>query len=137
MSIGEDAASIASDEYKQLEDSEITVYMTSIVSQHAIFKKQQEVLDFLEARKIPYKAVDMCANLKARPEMIGKLPDDVIEKTPRPLPPQVFNGDGYCGDYDMFFDAKECDLAYSFFRIMPPEGSKVSFCFRVSQYYLE
>jgi len=39
------------------------------------------------------------------------------------LPPQVFNGDEHCGDYESFFDARECDLIYSFFKLNPPEGS--------------
>merc|ERR1711879_773993 len=39
------------------------------------------------------------------------------------LPPQVFNGADYCGDYENFFDAREMDLVYSFFKLEAPEGS--------------
>merc|ERR1712066_1018488 len=55
--------------------------------------------------------------------MLEKLPEDSKEEGKQILPPQVFNGDDYCGDYEQFFDARECDLIYSFFKLNPPEGS--------------
>ena len=67
----------------------------------------------------------MCANTKARGQMLEKLPED-SEGKKNFLPPQVFNGDEHCGDYESFFDARECDLIYSFFKLNPPEGSSVS-----------
>merc|ERR1712045_484533 len=55
--------------------------------------------------------------------MLEKLPEDSKPEGKQILPPQVFNGEDYCGDYEQFFDARECDLIYSFFKLNPPEGS--------------
>nr|KAF6478517.1 SH3 domain binding glutamate rich protein [Molossus molossus] len=51
------------------------------------------------------------------------------EKKPQngiPLPPQIFNEEHYCGDFDSFFSAKEENIIYSFLGLAPPPGSKVS-----------
>jgi len=103
--------------------TEICVYMTSVSSRLQISKQQRAILDFLDARGIDYQPIDMCANTKARGQMLEKLPEDDKEEGKTILPPQVFNGEDYCGDYERFFDARECDLIYSFFKLNPPEGS--------------
>merc|ERR1712223_1265427 len=103
--------------------AEICVYMTSVSSKLQISKQQRAILDFLDARGIEYRPVDMCANLKARGQMLEKLPEDSKPEGKQVLPPQVFNGEDYCGDYEQFFDAREIDLIYSFFKLNPPEGS--------------
>merc|ERR1712110_770015 len=76
-----------------------------------------------DARGIDYRPIDMCANTKARGQMLEKLPEDSKAEGVPILPPQVFNGADYCGDYEQFFDARECDLIYSFFKLNPPEDS--------------
>nr|XP_036870624.1 SH3 domain-binding glutamic acid-rich protein isoform X4 [Manis javanica] len=51
------------------------------------------------------------------------------EKKPQngiPLPPQIFNEEQYCGDFDSFFSAKEENIIYSFLGLAPPPGSKVT-----------
>lgn len=103
--------------------TEIMVYMTSVSSRLQITKQQRAILDFLDARGINYRPIDMCANTKARGQMLEKLPEESKEEGKTILPPQVFNGEDYCGDYEQFFDARECDLIYSFFKLEPPEGS--------------
>merc|ERR1711941_227787 len=103
--------------------AEICVYMTSVSSRLQISKQQRAILDFLDARGIEYRPVDMCANLKARGQMLEKLPEESKEEGKQILPPQVFNGEDYCVDYEQFFDAREMDLIYSFFKLNPPEGS--------------
>jgi len=103
--------------------AEICVYMTSVSSKLQISKQQRAILDFLDARGIEYRPVDMCANLKARGQMLEKLPEESKPEGKQILPPQVFNGEDYCGDYEQFFDAREMDLIYSFFKLNPPEGS--------------
>jgi len=103
--------------------TEICVYMTSVSSRLQISKQQRAILDFLDARGIEYRPIDMCANTKARGQMLDKLSEDKKEDGKQILPPQVFNGEDYCGDYEQFFDARECDLIYSFFKLNPPEGS--------------
>lgn len=102
---------------------QVCVYMTSVSSKQSISKQQRAILDFLDARGIDYLPIDMCANTNARPEMMEKIPEDQKADGVTFLPPQVFNGAEYCGDYDKFFDAREMDLLYSFFKLCPPEGS--------------
>jgi len=102
--------------------AEICVYMTSVSSRLQISKQQRAILDFLDARGIEYTPIDMCANTKARGQMLEKLPED-SEGKKNFLPPQVFNGDEHCGDYESFFDAREADLIFSFFKLNTPEGS--------------
>ncbi|XP_023382529.1 SH3 domain-binding glutamic acid-rich protein, partial [Pteropus vampyrus] len=49
------------------------------------------------------------------------------EKKPQngiPLPPQIFNEEQYCGDFDSFFSAKEENIIYSFLGLAPPPGSQ-------------
>uniref|UniRef100_A0A2K5EE69 SH3 domain binding glutamate rich protein n=1 Tax=Aotus nancymaae TaxID=37293 RepID=A0A2K5EE69_AOTNA len=49
------------------------------------------------------------------------------EKKPQngiPLPPQIFNEEQYCGDFDSFFSAKEENIIYSFLGLAPPPDSK-------------
>jgi len=101
----------------------VTVYMTTITSTVAILKKQRAVQDFLEARKIDFQLIDMCSDLTARPKMLDLMPEDEKNEKSPILPPQIFNGRDYCGDYNEFEDAKEMDLIYSFFKLMPPQGS--------------
>ncbi|XP_012300655.1 SH3 domain-binding glutamic acid-rich protein isoform X2 [Aotus nancymaae] len=51
------------------------------------------------------------------------------EKKPQngiPLPPQIFNEEQYCGDFDSFFSAKEENIIYSFLGLAPPPDSKVT-----------
>lgn len=80
-------------------------------------------MDFLDARQIEYMPIDMCANAAARPEMLEMLPEETKGEGMKFLPPQVFNGSDYCGDFEKFFDAREMDLIYSFFKLDPPAGS--------------
>ncbi|XP_064008622.1 SH3 domain-binding glutamic acid-rich protein [Pogoniulus pusillus] len=49
------------------------------------------------------------------------------EKKPQngiPLPPQIFNEERYCGDFESFFSAKEENVIYSFLGLAPPPGTK-------------
>lgn len=103
--------------------SSLCVYMSSVSSKQSIFKQQQAIFDFLDARGIEYLPIDMCANTAARPEMLEKIPEEKKDSGNIFLPPQVFNGTDYCGDFEQFFDAREMDLIYSFFKLDPPAGS--------------
>lgn len=105
-------------------DQQVQVYTTSIYTTVHIEKKVRAVVDFLEARGIDHKLIDMCYDLEARPRMIELLPEEMKEDSANVLAPQVFCGDfDYCGNFDDFSLAKEMDLIYTFFKVTPPEGS--------------
>lgn len=51
----------------------------------------------------------------------------VSDTDPRhPLPPQIFNGTAYCGDYNSFELANECDTLEQFLKIELSNGSSAS-----------
>ncbi|XP_041796061.1 SH3 domain-binding glutamic acid-rich protein isoform X2 [Chelmon rostratus] len=102
----------------------IKVFLATSSGSTAIKKKQQDVVGFLEALKVDYTQLDIACNEENRMWMRQNVP---MEKKPTngiPLPPQIFNEDSYCGDYDTFFDAKEDNTVYSFLGLPPPPGSK-------------
>ncbi|XP_045075419.1 SH3 domain-binding glutamic acid-rich protein isoform X30 [Coregonus clupeaformis] len=102
----------------------IKVFLASSSGSTAIKKKQQDVLGFLEALKVDYAQLDIACNEDNRMWMRENVP---VEKKPTngiPLPPQIFNEESYCGDYETFFDAKEDNAVYAFLGLPPPPGSK-------------
>ncbi|XP_056297879.1 SH3 domain-binding glutamic acid-rich protein isoform X22 [Pseudoliparis swirei] len=102
----------------------IKVFLASSSGSTAIKKKQQDVVGFLEALKVDYTQLDIACNEENRMWMRQNVP---VEKKPAngiPLPPQIFNEESYCGDYETFFDAKEDNMVYDFLRLPPPPGSK-------------
>ncbi|TSP46811.1 SH3 domain-binding glutamic acid-rich protein [Bagarius yarrelli] len=90
----------------------------------AIKKKQQDVLGFLEALKIDYAQLDIASNEENRMWMRENVPGEKKPSNGIPLPPQIFNEDNYCGDYETFFDAKEDNSVYEFLGLTPPAGFK-------------
>ncbi|KAM9439850.1 SH3 domain-binding glutamic acid-rich protein isoform 5-T5 [Clarias gariepinus] len=102
----------------------IKVFLASSSGSTAIKKKQQDVLGFLEALKIEYAQLDIASNEENRMWMRENVPGDKKPSNGIPLPPQIFNEDNYCGDYDTFFDAKEDNSVYEFLGLAPPPGFK-------------
>ncbi|XP_071328093.1 SH3 domain-binding glutamic acid-rich protein isoform X13 [Trachinotus anak] len=102
----------------------IKVFLASSSGSTAIKKKQQDVVAFLEALKVDYTQLDIACNEENRMWMRQNVPEEKKPANGIPLPPQIFNEESYCGDYDTFFDAKEDNLVYSFLGLPPPPGSK-------------
>ncbi|XP_039510167.1 SH3 domain-binding glutamic acid-rich protein isoform X2 [Pimephales promelas] len=102
----------------------IKVFLASSSGSTAIKKKQQDVVGFLEALKIDYAQLDIASNEDNRLWMRENVPGEKKPTTGIPLPPQIFNEETYCGDYDTFFDAKEDNTIYEFLGLTPPPGSK-------------
>ncbi|XP_070684930.1 SH3 domain-binding glutamic acid-rich protein isoform X3 [Pempheris klunzingeri] len=102
----------------------IKVFLASSSGSTAIKKKQQDVVGFLEAIKVEYTQLDIACNEENRMWMRNNVPAEKKPTNGIPLPPQIFNEEYYCGDYDTFFDAKEDNLVFSFLGLPPPPGSK-------------
>ncbi|KAH0519844.1 SH3 domain-binding glutamic acid-rich-like protein 2 [Microtus ochrogaster] len=64
---------------------------------HEIKKKQQDVVRFLEANKIEFEEVDITMSEEQRQWMYKNIPPEKKPAQGNPLPPQIFNGDRYCG----------------------------------------
>ncbi|XP_055051566.1 SH3 domain-binding glutamic acid-rich protein isoform X11 [Misgurnus anguillicaudatus] len=102
----------------------IKVFLASSSGSTAIKKKQQDVVGFLEALKIDYTQLDIASNEVNRQWMRENVPGEKKPTNGIPLPPQIFNEEMYCGDYDTFFNAKEDNAVYEFLGLTPPPESK-------------
>uniref|UniRef100_A0A8C9N6Z6 SH3 domain binding glutamate rich protein n=1 Tax=Serinus canaria TaxID=9135 RepID=A0A8C9N6Z6_SERCA len=89
-----------------------------------IKKKQQEVVGFLEAHKIDFQQMDIAGDEDNRKWMRENVPGEKKPQNGIPLPPQIFNEERYCGDFESFFSAKEENIIYSFLGLAPPPGTK-------------
>uniref|UniRef100_A0A8C5M383 SH3 domain binding glutamate rich protein n=1 Tax=Leptobrachium leishanense TaxID=445787 RepID=A0A8C5M383_9ANUR len=104
----------------------IKVFVATVAGSTAIKKKQQDVLGFLAANRIDYEAKDIACNDDNRQWMRDNVPGEKKPQNGIPLPPQIFNEEQYCGDFESFFDAKEGNEIHVFFGLAPPPRSKKS-----------
>nr|XP_006002596.1 PREDICTED: SH3 domain-binding glutamic acid-rich protein isoform X2 [Latimeria chalumnae] len=104
----------------------IKVFLAYSSGSTAIKKKQQEVVGFLEANKIDFEELDIACNEDNRKWMRENVPGDKKPQNGIPLPPQIFNEEQYCGDFEAFFDAKEDNAVYGFLGLKAPPASKDS-----------
>uniref|UniRef100_A0A8B9L1H0 Zgc:153284 n=1 Tax=Astyanax mexicanus TaxID=7994 RepID=A0A8B9L1H0_ASTMX len=54
-------------------------------------QRQSEIFQFLDSKKIIYRALDITQSSDVKDEMRRKVGNNTA------LPPQIFNGDKYCG----------------------------------------
>lgn len=78
----------------------------------------------LDAFKIEYEEKDIAANEENRKWMRENVPEHCRPTSGNPLPPQIFNDDKYCGNYEAFFEAREDNAMYAFLGLTAPPGSK-------------
>ncbi|XP_073440791.1 SH3 domain-binding glutamic acid-rich protein isoform X1 [Dendrobates tinctorius] len=104
----------------------IKVFVATVAGSTAIKKKQQEVVGFLEANRIDFEEKDIACNDDNRQWMRENVPGEKKPKNGIPLPPQIFNEEQYCGDFESFFDAKEGNEIYVFLGLAPPASKKIS-----------
>ncbi|XP_073473344.1 SH3 domain-binding glutamic acid-rich protein [Aquarana catesbeiana] len=102
----------------------IKVFVATVAGSTAIKKKQQEVVGFLEANRIDFEQRDIACNDDNRKWMRDNVPGEKKPENGIPLPPQIFNEEQYCGDFESFFDAKEGNEIYVFFGLTPPKSAK-------------
>ncbi|XP_034018743.1 SH3 domain-binding glutamic acid-rich-like protein 2 [Thalassophryne amazonica] len=77
-------------------------------------KQQQAVVGFLEANRISFHEVDITMLEEQRLWMYRNIPPEKRPEKGNPLPPQIFNEDHYCGDYEDFFHSKENNTVFAF-----------------------
>uniref|UniRef100_A0A673W3D2 SH3 domain-binding glutamic acid-rich-like protein n=1 Tax=Salmo trutta TaxID=8032 RepID=A0A673W3D2_SALTR len=88
-------------------------------------KRQQAVVGFLEANRISFQEVDITNVEERRLWMYQNIPPEKHPDKGNPLPPQIFNGDSYCGDYEDFFQSKENNTVFTFLGLSSPPSVKV------------
>ncbi|XP_060793008.1 SH3 domain-binding glutamic acid-rich-like protein 2 [Neoarius graeffei] len=92
----------------------LRVFIASSSGSLAVKKHQQEVVGFLEANRISFEEVDITMREDQRLWMYKNIPEEKRPEKGNPLPPQIFNGTSYCGDYEDFFLSKEANTVFSF-----------------------
>ncbi|KAK9729979.1 SH3-binding, glutamic acid-rich protein [Popillia japonica] len=106
----------------------VKIYVSGISGNKEVKKRQQRVLMILDSRTIKYDVVDIAepGNEEHKDFMQNKstsLGATVSDTNPRhPLPPQIFNDDLYCGDYDQFDMANEIDELEKFLKLAPDDS---------------
>ncbi|XP_057656137.1 SH3 domain-binding glutamic acid-rich protein homolog isoform X3 [Diorhabda carinulata] len=103
----------------------IKVYISGISGNKEVKKRQQRVLLILDSKNVKYEVIDMAepGAEEAKDFMQNNSTSfggTIGDPTPRhPLPPQIFNDEVYCGDYDMFDMANELDEMEKFLKLEP------------------
>ncbi|KAK2825524.1 hypothetical protein Q7C36_019451 [Tachysurus vachellii] len=85
--------------------------MSSASGSREIKKHQDAIFQFLDSKNIKYFSKDITVSTDVKDEMRQKVGN------PKALPPQVFNGTQYCGDYQAFFEAVEDGKPEKFFKL--------------------
>ncbi|XP_032876706.1 SH3 domain-binding glutamic acid-rich-like protein 3 [Amblyraja radiata] len=96
----------------------IFIYYSSITATTSLAKHQEYIFNRLDGKKIEYQLVDLAQDSKLKDEMRSKIgnPDAKI--------PQIFNGDHYCGGYEDFEQAVECEMIEKFLKLDSDQQKK-------------
>ncbi|XP_026851346.1 SH3 domain-binding glutamic acid-rich-like protein 3 [Electrophorus electricus] len=89
----------------------ILIYFSSAGGSREVKQQQQQIFQFLESKMIKYRTVDITQDPSMKEEMRKKV------GSPTAMPPQVFSGDMYCGDFQAFFQAVEEEKGEAFFKL--------------------
>jgi len=105
----------------------VKVYISGISGNKEVKKRQQRVLMILDSRNVKYEVIDIAepGNEEKKDFMQNNSTSSgatISDPTPRhPLPPQIFNDDVYCGDYDQFDMSNEVDEMEKFLKLAPDD----------------
>jgi len=106
----------------------LKVYVSGMSGNKEVKKRQQSFLMILDSKNIKYEIIDITEPGKedCKEFMQTKSTSNgatVSDPEPRhPLPPQIFNEEEYCGDYDAFDLANEVDTLEQFLKLAPAES---------------
>ncbi|XP_062846233.1 SH3 domain-binding glutamic acid-rich-like protein 3 [Trichomycterus rosablanca] len=89
----------------------IKLYYTTVTASREVKSQQAEVMRILESKNIQFELIDISVG--------GELKDEMRTKScnPTAVPPQIFNENQYCGNYEMFSEAVEADTVEQFLKI--------------------
>ncbi|KAM6899525.1 SH3 domain-binding glutamic acid-rich-like protein 3 [Xenentodon cancila] len=89
----------------------VKLYYTTVTASRTVKSQQSEVMRILDSKSIKYELIDISVGGELRDEMRSKAGDPVA------APPQLFNEDQYCGNYEMFAEAVEADTVKQFLKL--------------------
>uniref|UniRef100_A0A2S2Q938 SH3 domain-binding glutamic acid-rich n=1 Tax=Sipha flava TaxID=143950 RepID=A0A2S2Q938_9HEMI len=95
----------------------VKVYISGISGNKEVKKRQQRVTMILDSKSITYDLVDITEPGKEDEKTYMQTNSKSKDGSKNALPPQIFNDDVYCGDYDDFDTANEMDELDKFFDI--------------------
>lgn len=99
----------------------IKVYISSVTGNSKMKKQQQHLQSTLESFKIDFENIDISCPTNEEQKKFMRANSKTKEGSTVPLPPQVFNEDDYCGDYEDFDMNVEDNLLYEFLKMAPPK----------------
>ncbi|XP_063219081.1 SH3 domain-binding glutamic acid-rich protein homolog [Bacillus rossius redtenbacheri] len=94
----------------------IKVYISGISGNKEVKKHQQRVLMILDSKNIDYVTVDITEPGKEDEKELMQQKSNPKDAK-HPLPPQLFNDENYCGDYEDFDLANEVDELEKFLKL--------------------
>ncbi|KAK7604191.1 hypothetical protein V9T40_004464 [Parthenolecanium corni] len=93
----------------------IKVYVSGISGNKEVKKRQQRVTMILDSKNIQYTVIDIAEpGNEGDKEFMQE--NSKARDSKHPLPPQIFNGEHYCGDYEDFDMANELDTLEKFLK---------------------
>ncbi|KAJ8958823.1 hypothetical protein NQ318_019584 [Aromia moschata] len=101
----------------------IKVYISGTSGNKEVKKRQQRVLLILDSKNVNYEVIDIAEpGAEEAKDFVQNnatsMGATISDPSPRhPLPPQIFNDDDYCGDYDQFDMANEVDEMEKFLKL--------------------
>jgi glutaredoxin len=87
----------------------VKVYISNVSGNMEIRSHQEFILSVLKARKIDYEEIDISDPARETDKKFMREKTPPKDGKPNVLPPQIFNDDNYCCDYESFHDAVECN----------------------------
>ncbi|XP_072218022.1 SH3 domain-binding glutamic acid-rich-like protein 3 [Leuresthes tenuis] len=89
----------------------VILFYSSVSGSLELKKNQERIMSVLTSKRIPFKAVDIAQNSDDKDLMRQRAGD------PTALPPQLCNGDAYCGDFAAFENAIEMEQLEEFLKL--------------------
>lgn len=77
----------------------------------------------LDSKNVEYETIDITEPGKEMEKEFMQS-NGIARDSKYPLPPQIFNEDEYCGDYEDFDLANEMDELEEFLKVEPPASGK-------------
>uniref|UniRef100_A0A8D8YCR5 SH3 domain-binding glutamic acid-rich-like protein n=1 Tax=Cacopsylla melanoneura TaxID=428564 RepID=A0A8D8YCR5_9HEMI len=99
----------------------VKVFISELSGNNEIKKKQQRLLMILDSKKIAYTTIDISEPGKENEKKFMQQNSKPLNGDPtmklNPLPPQIFNGEEYCGNYEEFDLANEMSELEKFLKL--------------------